>query len=77
MSPDKRYLMQLSKSDMKELAQVANLEVALPLRIERHGDAAEIRIEERKLKDMLWNFVSQIVPAVTVSRAEAAEISFD
>ena len=77
MNAEKQSVIQLTKSDLLEIAQAANMKADLPIRIEKDGDALKIYIEDRKLKDMLWCFISQIVPIVTVNRSDAADISFN
>ena len=56
MRIDKKYLTQVSASDLKEIARAANAEGGEGIEIRAKESVNEIRIDKDQLRIWLWNF---------------------
>ncbi len=55
MSPDKKYVTQVTKADLREIAAVTNIEAGDGVELVR-GDHLVVRIDKEQLKRWMWHF---------------------
>lgn len=56
MNAGVEYVTQLTREDLKEIAQACNLESGIGIVVERREGAVRISIDQAQLKRWMWNF---------------------
>lgn len=64
MNAGVEYVTQLTREDLKEIAQACNLESGIGIVIERREDSIRISVDQSQLKRWMWNFYRNGGPAV-------------
>ncbi len=56
MSPDKEYVTQITKNDLREIAAVTNMKAGDGIELVPDPSGVTIRVDKEQLKRWMWHF---------------------
>lgn len=73
---DKRYITDVTRRDLEEIAAATNPVAGPGIRIDKTGDSIRFRVDEQQLKFWIWTFLKNGAASATADQVSDIDINY-